>query len=83
MRYHYPNPRDIGYKIPSHLRQQRFKDGFQHALRGGHLTQVEYFRRSFRFGFRVAKLYLRELRRRQGVLDFPLQARIRLRSIWP
>lgn len=83
MRYSYPSPHDIGFKIPAHLREKRFKAGFQHALQGGHLTQVKYFRRSFRLGFRVAKLYLRELRRRQGVLNFPLQARIRLRSIWP
>jgi len=83
MRYTYPSPRDIGFKIPTHLREQRFKAGFQHALEGGHLTQVEYFRRSFRLGFRVAKLYLRDVRRRQGILDFPLRARVRLRAIWP
>ena len=57
--------------------------GFEHALKGGHLTEAEYFRRSFRLGFRAAKLYLREVRRRRGILDFPMRARIRLRSVWP
>lgn len=58
----YPTPRDIGLKIPPSLRETRFNAGFEHALKGGHLTQVEYFRRSFRLGFRAAKLYLREVR---------------------
>ena len=79
----YPTPRDIDLKIPPDLRESRFNAGFEHALKGGHLTEVEYFRRSFRLGFRAAKLYLREVRRRRGILDFPLRARFRVRAIWP
>ena len=79
----YPSPHDIGLQVPPHLRENRFNAGFKHALKGGHLTDPEYFRRSFRLGFRAAKLYLREVRRRRGVLDFPMRARIRLRSVWP
>ena len=78
----YPKPRDIGLKLRSDLIENRFNAGFEHALKGGHLTQVEYFRRSFRLGFRSAKLYLREVRRQRGILEFPLRARIRLRAIW-
>jgi len=78
----YPTPQDIGLKIPPDVRANRFNAGFEHALRGGHLTEVEYFRRSFRLGFRAAKLYLREVRRRRGILDFPMRARFRLRSVW-
>ncbi len=79
----YPTPRDIGLKIPPDIRENRFNAGFEHALKGGHLTEVEYFRRSFRLGFRAAKLYLREVRRRRGILDFPMRACIRLRAAWP
>jgi hypothetical protein len=78
----YPKPRDIGLKLPPELIEHRFNAGFEHALKGGHLTQVEYFRRSFRLGFRSAKLYLREVRRQRGILEFPLRGRIRLRAIW-
>ena len=79
----YPSPRDIGFKISPDLWENRFNAGFEHALKGGHLTEAEYFRRSFRLGFRAAKLYLREVRRCWGILDFPMRARIRLRAVWP
>ncbi len=79
---HYPTPRDLGLKIPATLRQERFRRGFEHALKGGHLTEIEYFRLSFRLGFRAAKLYLREVRRQRGILEFPFRARGRLKSIW-
>ena len=81
--YTYPTPSDIGLKIPPDIRENRFNAGFEHALKGGHLTEVEYFRRSFRLGFRAAKLYLHHVRRARGILDFPLRARIRQRSVWP
>lgn len=82
MPYSYPMPRDIGLKIPPDLREARFNAGFEHALKGGHLTEVEYFRRSFRLGFRAAKLYLREWRRSHGILEFPMRARFRQRALW-
>jgi hypothetical protein len=78
----FPTPQDIGIRIPPDFVESRFNAGFKHALTGGHLTQPEYFRRSFRLGFRAAKLYLREVRRRRGILEFPLRARIRLRALW-
>ena len=83
MRYVYPTPRGIGLKIPPDIRENRFNAGFEHALKGGHLTEVEYFRRSFRLGFRAAKLYLREVRRQRRILDFPLRARGRMHAVWP
>lgn len=78
----YPTPQDIALRIPAHLRQDRFCRGFNHALRGGQLDRVEYFRLSFRMGFRAAKLFLREERRRRGILEYPLRRRVRLRSLW-
>jgi hypothetical protein len=77
----YPTPRDIGVVIPPHLRPERFCAGFEHGLKGGQLDHIEYFRLSFRLGFRTAKLYLRELRRRQGVIELP-RHRMRLTARW-
>lgn len=67
--------------IPPHLRRDRFCQRFTHGLQGGRLDQIEYFRLSFRLGYRASKLYLRQVRRRQGVLEFPMRGRIRLRAI--
>jgi hypothetical protein len=83
MRHIYPTPHEIGLSIPPDIRAGRFEAGFKHALKGGQLSDTEYFRRSFRLGFRAAKLYLREVRRSRGLLDFPMRARFRLRSVWP
>ncbi len=82
MKTRYPTPQDLGLRIPAPLRRDRFCRGFDHALRGGQLDQVEYFRLSFRMGFRAAKLFLREERRRRGILDYPLRRRVRLHSLW-
>jgi hypothetical protein len=82
MSFHYPTPDDLGLVIPRTLRRERFNRGFAHALRGGHLDRLEYFRLSFRMGFRAAKLFLRDERRRRGILQFPMRARFRQRAIW-
>lgn len=80
MHSEFPRPQDVGVRISPSLREDRFCAGFQHALRGGHLTQVEYLRRSFRLGYRAAKLYLREVRRQRGILTFPVQGRFRIKA---
>ena len=82
MRHNYPDPQEVGFRTPPHLLSARFRAGFQHALEGGQLNKVEYFRLSFREGFRAAKLYLRHARRARGILDFPLRGRIRLKAIY-
>lgn len=83
MRHAFPTPAQAGIRIPHDLRADRFAAGFEHGLKGGQLDRVEYFRRSFRLGFRAAKRYLREVRRRRGVIEFPARYRMRLRSYWP
>lgn len=80
MALRYPTPADIGVRVPRHLRPERFRAGFAHALRGGQIDQVEYLRLSFREGYRAAKLFLREERRRRGMPAFPMRARIRMRA---
>lgn len=75
----YPNPKDVGIQVPAHLKEDRFRSGFLHALKGGHLNKAEFLRLSFREGFRTGKLYLREVRRRMGVVEFPMKAQVRMR----
>ena len=78
---HYPTPQELGIRIPTHLRETRFMHGFEHALKGGHLTRAEYFRLSFREGYRTGKLFLRELRRSRGILEFPMKAHVHIRMV--
>lgn len=82
MSYTYPTPRELGIKLPADIHEDRFNAGFAHALKGGKLDKVEYFRRSFGLGFRTAKLYLRELRRRQGIAELPVHTKFRLKVTW-
>ncbi len=77
MQHAYPQPEDAGITIPLHLRADRFCSGFRHALEGGQITEVKQLRLSFREGYRAGKLYLRDLRRKMGIINFPQQGRIR------
>ncbi len=74
-----PTPADIGLRIPPHLMTERFCHGFHHALTGGQINRVEQLRLSFREGYRAGKLYLKELRRSRGIVEFPLVGKIRMR----
>lgn len=76
----YPSPQEAGIRIPSHVMEDRFCAGFRHGLEGGHLDKVEYMRLSFREGYRASKLYLREVRRSRGILEFPTRWRIRMKA---
>jgi hypothetical protein len=82
MTCHYPTPEDLGLQIPHTLLPERFCAGFRHALKGGKLDNVRYLRRSFRLGFRSAILYLRYLRRQQGIIELPVPGKIRFRTHW-
>jgi hypothetical protein len=79
MEHIYPSPQEAGVRIPPHVMKDRFCAGFYHGLKGGHLDKVEYMRMSFREGFRAAKLYLREVRRSRGVVEFPVRWRLRMK----
>ena len=76
----YPEPQDVGIKIPRHYHKERYCSGFRFALQGGKITVSEQLRMSFREGYRAGKLYLRALRRTQGIENFPLQGKIRFRA---
>jgi len=75
----YPSPQDVGIHIPSHLLEERFHSGFLHALKGGQLNKSEFLRLSFREGFRAGKLYLREVRRSMGIVEFPMKVHVHMR----
>jgi hypothetical protein len=77
----YPTPQEAGIRIPSHLRADVFSRGFRHGLTGGQLDRSEYMRLSFREGFRASRLYLREVRRIRGVLEFPARWRVRISTV--
>ncbi|MFQ5995881.1 MAG: hypothetical protein ACE5K1_12410 [Acidiferrobacterales bacterium] len=79
MRVTYPQPADVGVTMPESLQRERFCAGFRHALKGRQLSEAEHLKRSFRLGYREAKLYLRELRRRQGIVNFPIQGRFKIK----
>jgi hypothetical protein len=76
-----PSLSELGIRVPVHLKPERFTCGFNHALKGGQLDKVEYFRLSFREGYRLGKLYLRAVRRVRGVLQFPMKAKVRFRAM--
>ncbi len=80
MQYSYPKPQDVNIRIPRHLIKERFNAGFQHALQGGQLNKIEQLRLSFREGYRAGKLYLRELRRSRGILTFPVQGKLKIKT---
>lgn len=66
---------------PPCLRKDRYEAGFTHAMRGGQLDKLEYFKLSFREGYRAAKLQMRYIRRKQGIIDFPLQGRMKIKAL--
>lgn len=72
---------ELAIVTPPSLRKDRYEAGFAHAMRGGQLDQVEYFKLSFREGYRAAKLYLRSLRRKQGIVEFPLRGRLKIKAL--
>jgi len=80
MENRYPSPQEAGVRIPFHVKKDCFCAGFRHGLVGGQLDRVEYMKLSFREGFCASKLYLRELRRSQGILEFPARWKVRLRA---
>jgi len=72
----YPQAQALEICSPKHLIAARYQAGYEHAIKGLQLCRREHLRLSFREGYRAGKLYLRELRRQHGVLNFPMQGRI-------
>ena len=64
-------------QVPAGLIEENYKAGFQHSVSGGQMSKREHFKKSFRLGFRAGRLYLREVRRNQGIIEFPMKGKIR------
>ena len=67
-------PEDFGITIPTDLIESRFREGFADGMTSNTLSK---FKKSYREGFRAAKLLCKELRKQQGVLTFPMKARVK------
>jgi hypothetical protein len=52
-----------------------------HALKGYQITRAEHLRLLFREGYRAGKLYLREVRSRRGIVNFPFQGKITFKIV--
>ena len=79
MKHSYPQPEDVGIKIPMYLIKDRFRQGFSHALQGMQLTRSEHLKLSFREGYRAGKLFLTKLRKEMNIIEFPLKAKVTMR----
>jgi len=64
------NPEDYGITIPATLNREEFLKGFAHGMKSNKLT---IFKKSYCAGFRTAKLLSTELRKQQGIIDFPFK----------
>lgn len=71
-------PQDFGISIPANLIEKDFCEGFEHGMESNTLTK---FKLSYRMGFRTAKLLLKEIRKQQGIINFPTQGKIKLKAI--
>jgi len=79
MKHSYPQPEDVGIKIPMYLIKDRFRQGFSHALHGRQLTRSEHLKLSFREGYRAGKLFLTALRKEMNIIEFPFKAKVTMR----
>ena len=53
-------PEDYGVGTPKLVDEKLFREGFEHSIQGGHMTDIKrHFKMSFREGFRAARLVLR------------------------
>lgn len=59
------------------MNKDLFEKGYQHGLTSNKLVD---FRLSFMLGFRKAKLELIEIRKKQGIVNFPLQGKIQIKN---
>ena len=71
----------VSVAAPASLLRDRYEAGYTHALKGGKLDKIEYFRLSFREGFRAAKLHLRSIRRQQGIIEFPMKGKLKIKAV--
>lgn len=64
---------EVMVQVPARVDRALFEQGYSRGMQSNTLT---IFKASYRAGFRAAKLKLRELRRQQGIVDFPMRAKM-------
>lgn len=74
--------KEVTVVVPAYVIEELYIAGYEHSMRGGNLTKREHFKASFRLGFRTAKLELKEIRRRRGIIDFPMNAKVKMTIKW-
>jgi hypothetical protein len=80
MTQEYPTLEDANVSIPYGVKEDLFREGWDHSLRGGQLTDItKHFKKSFRYGFRTAKLYLNDVRKAEGIIPFPMKQKMSTR----
>lgn len=78
MEYQYPTFEEVGITVPIGIKEDLFREGWNHSIRGGHLTDIKHhFKKSFRYGFREARLYLDYVRRQRGIIPFPMKGKMK------
>jgi len=68
-----PRPKIVDVVIPKGVDSEMYQAGFEHSVTGGQITKREHLKASFRLGFRNGRLYLKELRKKKGILEFPIK----------
>lgn len=71
-------PQDFGINVPADMIEEDFCQGFSDGMAGKPLTK---FKLSYRMGFRTSKLLLRDIRKKQGIISFPKQGRIKMKAV--
>lgn len=72
-----PTPTEVGFDNKAIPNKAKYDAGFEHALKGAPLRDFQY---SFRMGFRAGKLFLKEERKRRGIIDFPQKLKFNIKS---
>lgn len=83
MKHAYPEPEDVGIKIPLYLLKEKFRKGFSHALQGRQLKFCEHLKLSFREGYRAGKLFLNQVRQQSNIIEFPFKGHADVRVSGP
>lgn len=71
---------EIDIKTPAGINKKLFEDGYLHSINGGQLTERDHLKRSFMEGFRAGRLYLKELRKSQNIIEFSSKHHFKITS---
>jgi len=70
-------PEDYGISIPNDADEELFREGFAQGMSS---STLHVFKKSYRYGFRAARLLQKRIRAKSGIANFPLQGKIKVKS---